>query len=87
MPAAPNDMDVQTFGIIGGDSTVSSLYQYRAGLTKREYLAGLAMEGVLSDSHLMQLIREASEEETHTPKFVAGLAVEYAGALLTELAK
>ena len=58
-----------------------------AGLTKREYLAGLAMEGVLSDSHLMQLIREASEEETHTPKFVAGLAVEYAGALLAELAK
>ena len=60
----------------------------RPGLTKLEYAAIEAMNGVLSDSHIMDLIRADSEEGMEdTAAFVAGLSVEYAGALLAELEK
>lgn len=48
------------------------------GLTKREYFAGLAMQGLCS----------ACDEEgvwSHDAKIVAGAAVKYADALLAEL--
>ncbi len=62
--------------IIGGDWL---------GLTKREYFAAKAMQGVLCDFHIMDLIR--CDDDKDTAPFVAGLSVEYADALLHELEK
>lgn len=53
------------------------------GLTKREHFAGLAMQGVLADCHIMNEIR--CDDDLDTAEFVAGLAVEYADALLSAL--
>ena len=55
------------------------------GLTKREHFAALAMQGVISDSHIMDLIRRDNEVETCA--MVAGMSVEYADALLEALEK
>ena len=46
------------------------------GLTKREYFAGLAMQGLLASDNLFY---------TDKPKIFSSLAVKYADALLTEL--
>ena len=53
------------------------------GLSKREAFAMAAMQGVLSDSEIMQEIRIA--DDLDTADFVGGLAVEYADALLKAL--
>lgn len=55
------------------------------GLTKLEYAAIKAMQGVLADPHIMALIR--CDDSKVTQEFVAGLSVEYAKALLAELEK
>lgn len=47
------------------------------GLTKREYFAGLAMQGMLADPNLSD----------YNPKFIAGLAVDFSDAILKELDK
>lgn len=48
------------------------------GLTKREYFAGLAMQGLLSnDEHI--------KEEKSYPDITADLAIQYADALLKAL--
>ena len=43
------------------------------------------MQGVISDSHIMDLIRRDNEVETCA--MVAGMSVEYADALLEALEK
>lgn len=55
------------------------------GLSKREYFAAMAMQGVLADSYIMDLIR--CDDDKDTASFVAGLAVEYADALFEALEK
>jgi len=47
------------------------------GLTKREYFAGLAMQGMLADPNASNF----------KPPFIAGLAVDFSDALLKELDK
>ena len=47
------------------------------GLTKREYFAGLAMQGMLADPNASNF----------KPPFIAGLAVVFSDALLAELEK
>ena len=47
-----------------------------SGLTKREYFAGLAMQGLLASDNLFY---------TDKPKIFSSLAVKYADALLAEL--
>lgn len=47
------------------------------GLTKREYFAGLAMQGMLADPNASNF----------KPKFIAELAVDFSDALLEELDK
>ena len=54
--------------------SVSDLIFYN-GLTKREYFAGLAMQGILADG------------QTDEIKFIAQAAVKVADALLEELSK
>ncbi len=51
-------------------------WQGQVGLTKREYFAGLAMQGMLADN--------GSHFE---PAFITGLAVKFSDALLAELDK
>jgi hypothetical protein len=47
-----------------------------SGLTKREYFAGLAMQGLLASDNLFY---------TDKPKIFSSLAVKYSDALLAEL--
>lgn len=52
---------------------------YEPGLSKREYFAGLAMQGMLSNPQL--------NIETTSLEAIASDAVAHADALLTELSK
>ena len=60
-----------------------------AGLTKREWFAGLAMQGLLSNPNLTTIMAEAAKIEGHgkPQKIYARLAVEDADALIAELNK
>lgn len=51
------------------------------GLTKREWLAGLAMQGLLAS------IEDFRKGAMYHPEDVSELSVQYADALLAELAK
>lgn len=68
-PAYPNELAAPT-----NDGYLST-----CGLTKREYFAGLAMQGMLSGEY-----REATPDQA---KWVSKNAVEQADALLAELEK
>lgn len=60
----------------------------RDGLTKRELFAAMAMQGMLSDQGSgPYLSREELEAGMTYPKTVAEMSVEYADALLAELAR
>lgn len=52
--------------------------QYGSGLTKREYFSALAMQGVLVNSHSLDIFNL---------KTVAGISVEIADALIEALNK
>ena len=52
------------------------------GLTKREYFAGLAMQGLLVNGGMTQ-----GGGTTHSPIGISELAVRHADALLEELVK
>lgn len=52
----------------------------KRGLTKREYFAGLAMQGMLSAIN-------GIDGSTHGQKHIAEKALEMAGALIAELNK
>jgi hypothetical protein len=68
-----------------------------SGLTKREYFAGLAMQGYLSNSaesdmginHIKKVIGVPNETEysfqDHYPKYVAKVSLMYADELLKQL--
>lgn len=58
---------------------MSEIETYPYGLTKREYIAAKAMQGLLSnDEHI--------KDEKSYPEITADLAVQYADALLCALA-
>jgi hypothetical protein len=61
------------------------VFQAEWGLTKREYFAGLAMQGFLAHGENSSLL----QAETHLPltRSVAIASVEYADALLAALEK
>lgn len=81
-PAFPTADKIREHLSLGKAETVTA----RGGLTKREYFASAAMQGVLADSHIMNLIRNDAEPGMEdTADFVAGLAVEYADALIAKL--
>lgn len=72
-PAAP--IQRQTFTDTAGDHPMETTIIEQFGLTKREYFAGLAMQGLLSDN-------EWSNDPVDR---VAGWAVKHADALLAAL--
>lgn len=53
----------------------------KGGLSKREYFAGLAMQGVISNTDILKTSGMACEKD------IAQLAIKAADALLAELAK
>lgn len=59
------------------------------GLTKREYFAGLAMQGMTGSQIKIAKMQQKIPKVKNIPleKMVAGLAVEYADALIAELEK
>jgi len=69
----------KTNGQLPAFACVSETYQ-QDGLTKREYIAIKAMQALLSnDEHI--------KDEKSYPDITAELALQYADALLVELAK
>jgi hypothetical protein len=58
-------------------------FSYQTGLTKREYFAALAMQGLLSNSAMMNY----SELITRTKSQLAQMAISSADALINELNK
>lgn len=72
LPAFPiNDKDLRNISKFYSDDLL--------GLTKREYFAGLAMQGILSSPLSLE------EGKTRRPKTVAEISIEYADAILSEL--
>lgn len=70
-----------TYGVNGKDE--GYVEAIRSGLTKREYFAGLAMQGLLSDIRN----RETRENLALSDKMIAEYAVIMADNLLEELLK
>jgi len=64
--------------------SVSAEYSHKDGLTKREYLAGLAMQGLLANPSVYKPLEENQYISTER---VAILAVLSADELLKELEK
>ena len=80
MPAMPNTLDVQTAGAMDEFKEgigVAQLGYWQCGLGKREYFAGLVMQGFAADPAMAD---DSAEE-------VSDLAVIWADALLARLAK
>lgn len=61
----------------GKQPILDNQFEDNKGLTKREYFAGLAMQGMLADPNASNF----------KPPFIAGLAVDFSDALLKELDK
>lgn len=74
MPAMPVEMAINERGPHEKQTGVSSYIS--TGLSKRELIAAMAMQGILANKVYMA-----------TPKDKAGMAVECADALLDELEK
>lgn len=55
------------------------------GLTKREYFAALAMQGLLSNQTVNQIL--CGNNDMSVPDLIAEYSVNYAEALLVELSK
>lgn len=56
------------------------------GLTKREYFAAMAMQGILSNNDTTEAITVLAERREMTPsKLTALVALEYADDLIAEL--
>lgn len=70
-----------------GKPYLSALSEF--GLTKREYFAGLAMQGILSNAYTFGRITRAGETiiEAHEPGAAARESAKYADALLAELSR
>jgi hypothetical protein len=76
-PAFPlNSESAQCFALTG-------VYQTHYGLTKREYFAAMAMQGILA-GHYKYF---EGNDDVSVPDMVAKYAVKYADALLDELNK
>jgi hypothetical protein len=81
MPAMPNDLDPQTASYMaefGGTVRVDDLGRWQCGLTKREYFAGLAMQGLLAGIPADGIIDYGE---------IADDSIRCADALLTQLEK
>lgn len=64
-------------------SDSNNVFEYCKGLTKREYFAGLAMQGILAASH--SDAESSAGFYTPDPNHIAKLSVSYADKLLKEL--
>lgn len=96
MKTEPNDPINASREVINfevpGSSFEHSEATYHTGLTKREYLAGKNMQGLLSGitgntSAAETTIKEAAKNNENIANYIASQAVIYADALITELSK
>ena len=55
------------------------------GITKREYFAGLAMQGILASVQSVELRQIGKDRSWNVPNVVAKTAVDYADALIDAL--
>jgi len=75
LPAVPSNIDAQTLACVGRMDSMEDYYRQQAGLTKREYFAMTAMQGLLVNAERNSL----SFDTVHTQ------AVKCADNLLEEL--
>lgn len=80
-PAFPVEISLDENGNIRGAKT-SSLSGFEIGLTKREYFAGLAMQGLLSNPNGGM---SKGGSATFSPDGISELAVNHADALFEKL--
>lgn len=70
---------------IDGNWTKDPIEKY-SGLTKREYFAALAMQGLLSNSEITLSLKSKIENDyIPIPDLVAKYSLEYADSLLSQL--
>ena len=74
-----NNTDKPAFTILDPNGSY-----YETGLTKREYFAGLAMQGMLSNSELLKTMFTHLEPKVHRA-FLNLCAIEQADDLLKQL--
>ena len=60
-------------------------HQEVTGLTKREYFAGLAMQGLLANSSIIDLLKQADVGEQEDRRVMAVGAIKMADELLKQL--
>ena len=60
-------------------------FQTVGGLTKREWFAGMAMQGILSDNKNIHALADAYGSKRNVNKVLAEASLHYADALLSEL--
>ena len=70
-----------------GDAFISDITGHKesVGLTKREYFAAFAMQGLLSSGSVMGIL--SGNNGMAVPNLIAEYSVQYADALLAELDK
>ena len=73
-PAFPVEVSVDGNGNLKGFQT-SQFSEYEMGLTKREYFAAKAMQGLIS-----------KQEIIYNPELIAEMSIEIADIILTKLA-
>lgn len=81
-PAFPVEVSVDGNGNLRGSQT-SNFSGFEMGLTKREYFAGLAMQGLLSNPEWMKEYK--GEKYLMQTDIVAEVAIKTADALLKAL--
>lgn len=68
-----------------GCITINESEYCYTGLTKREYFAGLAMQGMLSSDYSGEFMGEINDNTNDRPNGLADNAIRYADALLKQL--
>ena len=66
-------------------SAFPSGYSIGSGLTKREYFAGLAMQGMLANDKTSEMVWDNGNPDKSSTEQVVSMAVEFADELLKQL--
>ena len=71
----------------GNSSAFPTTWQIENGMTRRQWLSGLAMQGILSSGMWKELQEAADAEKVPLPNGIAAMALVQADAMLAEEAK
>lgn len=85
----PNDpaFPMQAGPLLEEDGITRPIHQEEYGLTKREYFAALAMQGLVSNSSNFEFFQLAKIKPGEVREETAKTAIQFADALIAELSK